>query len=570
MGKHERLSAQRAYDLGLVSEIVPGDALDGTGVGDRLDREPATHRSRCAGTRLAIRKSFSLPTYEAELLGENYRMKSAVTEDAQEGARAFLEKRDPDLEGASTHRRPSVVRAEGTLCSVGCPFRLEVTACPSPTTSTSRTRPSTTARSPGSCSTGPRAAQRPEPRRCSSSSTTRSCAAEADDTVRVVILGGAGPMFSSGHDMGSKEAMRGACPGPTSTRRATINGGTRKGAEKPMLQEWHYFFENTQRWRNLRKITIAQVHGDGVRRRADADVGVRPDRRAPTARVFADVVGTRLGMCGVEYFAHPWEFGPRKTKELMLTGDSHRRRRGAPARHGEQGLPARRARRPHARVRPPHRRAAHDDRAADQGVGEPDASTTWASTTRSTPASRCTSSTTRTGPRSTTTAWPVAKLGEDVPDWRGTKLKLAERDTVEAAVEHERRPAARAARGGRAPDPQPAREAQRAQQGAAHRAGRHLRRARDRRRGQRRSCSPAPATARSARAWTWPSSSSGGGGGQHGRRADADADDVVPADATRSSRGTTRSRSSPRSTARPSAAASRSCCAATSWSRPST
>ena len=27
-------------------------------------------------------------------------------------------------------------------------------------------------------------------------------------------------------------------------------------------------------------------------------------------------------MCGIEYFAHPWEFGPRKTKELMLTGDS--------------------------------------------------------------------------------------------------------------------------------------------------------------------------------------------------------------------------------------------------------
>jgi enoyl-CoA hydratase len=27
---------------------------------------------------------------------------------------------------------------------------------------------------------------------------------------------------------------------------------------------------------------------------------------------FADVVGTRLGMCGMEYFGHPWEFGPRK------------------------------------------------------------------------------------------------------------------------------------------------------------------------------------------------------------------------------------------------------------------
>ena len=35
---------------------------------------------------------------------------------------------------------------------------------------------------------------------------------------------------------------------------------------------------------------------------------------------FADVVGTRLGMCGIEYFGHPWEFGPRRAKELMLTG----------------------------------------------------------------------------------------------------------------------------------------------------------------------------------------------------------------------------------------------------------
>ena len=89
-----------------------------------------------------------------------------------------------------------------------------------------------------------------------------------------------------------------------------------------MLQEWHYYFENTLRWRNLRKITIAQVHGDGLRRRPHADVGAATSSSPPTTSRFADVVGTRLGMCGVEYFAHPWEFGPRKTKELMLTGDS--------------------------------------------------------------------------------------------------------------------------------------------------------------------------------------------------------------------------------------------------------
>jgi enoyl-CoA hydratase len=38
--------------------------------------------------------------------------------------------------------------------------------------------------------------------------------------------------------------------------------------------------------------------------------------------VFVDVTGARLGMCGTEYFGHPWEFGPRKAKELLLTGDA--------------------------------------------------------------------------------------------------------------------------------------------------------------------------------------------------------------------------------------------------------
>jgi enoyl-CoA hydratase len=144
--------------------------------------------------------------------------------------------------------------------------------------------------------------------------------AEADDAVRVVILGGMGPMFSAGHDMGSKVAQEEwGTENPHPTRR--IDGGTRKGAENRMLQEWHYYFENTRRWRNLRKITIAQVHGTvfaaGLMLMWACDLIVAADDVA-----FADVVGTRLGMCGVEYFGHPWEFGPRRTKELMLTGDS--------------------------------------------------------------------------------------------------------------------------------------------------------------------------------------------------------------------------------------------------------
>src|SRR5262245_35163774 len=38
--------------------------------------------------------------------------------------------------------------------------------------------------------------------------------AEADDEVRVVILGGAGPLFSAGHDMGSQQMMDEVLPGP--------------------------------------------------------------------------------------------------------------------------------------------------------------------------------------------------------------------------------------------------------------------------------------------------------------------------------------------------------------------
>jgi len=141
--------------------------------------------------------------------------------------------------------------------------------------------------------------------------------AEADDTVRVVILGGMGKMFSAGHDMGSKVAMEEFTGHPT----RQIHGGTRSGTEALMLQEWHYYFNNTRRWRNLRKITVAQVQGPvfaaGLMLMWACDLIVAADDVS-----FADVVGTRLGMCGVEYFAHPWEFGPRKAKELLLTGDS--------------------------------------------------------------------------------------------------------------------------------------------------------------------------------------------------------------------------------------------------------
>ena len=144
--------------------------------------------------------------------------------------------------------------------------------------------------------------------------------AEADDAVKVVVLRGAGTSFSSGHDLGPVAAKE-RTPGPDQHPSFQENGGTKEGAEKFWRQEWHHFFANNRRWRDLRKITIASVQGPvysaGLMLMWACDLIV-----ADETAVFADVVGTRLGMCGVEYFAHPWEFGARKAKELLLTGDS--------------------------------------------------------------------------------------------------------------------------------------------------------------------------------------------------------------------------------------------------------
>lgn len=95
MGKHERMSAQRAYELGMISEVVEHDRL--------LERahELAAVVNRNAplavrGTRLAIQKGLDLPLHEAEMLAESFRERVTRTEDALEGPKAFVEKRTPD------------------------------------------------------------------------------------------------------------------------------------------------------------------------------------------------------------------------------------------------------------------------------------------------------------------------------------------------------------------------------------------------------------------------------------------------------------------------------------------
>lgn len=146
--------------------------------------------------------------------------------------------------------------------------------------------------------------------------------AEEDDTIDVIILAGNGPSFSSGHDMGSDVAVTEELPGPGQHPTFRIDGGTAEShVERRARQEWRYYFDYTCRWRQLKKITIAQVHGKvisaGLMLMWSCDLIV-----AEESTLFADVVAARLGMPGVEYMAHPFELGPRRAKELLLTGDA--------------------------------------------------------------------------------------------------------------------------------------------------------------------------------------------------------------------------------------------------------
>jgi enoyl-CoA hydratase/carnithine racemase len=94
MGRHERMSAHRAFDLGLISEVVDHDRLL------ERARELASIVNRNAplavrGTRLAIRRGLHLPMHDAEVMAEAFRERVVRTDDAKEGPQAFLEKREP-------------------------------------------------------------------------------------------------------------------------------------------------------------------------------------------------------------------------------------------------------------------------------------------------------------------------------------------------------------------------------------------------------------------------------------------------------------------------------------------
>lgn len=138
-------------------------------------------------------------------------------------------------------------------------------------------------------------------------------AARRDD-VKVIVLRAEGPHFSSGHDLRDRSD-----PGDFD-KVFPQSGFTGEGQEQMMAHEEEVYFNMCWRWRNLPKPVIAAAQGKtiagGLMLLWVADLIVASDDAT-----FSDPV-VAFGVNGVEYFAHPWELGARKAKEILFTGDS--------------------------------------------------------------------------------------------------------------------------------------------------------------------------------------------------------------------------------------------------------
>lgn len=138
-----------------------------------------------------------------------------------------------------------------------------------------------------------------------------------DDDVKVIILAGSGDHFSAGHDIGSP----GRDVDKTFPRRAVIwwDHTTKQGVDQRFARESEVYLGMCRRWREIPKPMIALVQGacvaGGLMLAWSCDFIIAADNA-----FFADPV-VRMGIPGVEYFAHPWVLNPRAAKELLFTGD---------------------------------------------------------------------------------------------------------------------------------------------------------------------------------------------------------------------------------------------------------
>jgi enoyl-CoA hydratase len=137
-----------------------------------------------------------------------------------------------------------------------------------------------------------------------------------DDAVRVIVLRGAGKHFNAGHDIGTP-GQDGDQPFP----RVQLwwDHSDKPGAEKLYAREQEIYIGMCRRWHDIPKPTIAMVHGaciaGGLMLAWVCDLIIASDDA-----FFQDPV-VRMGVPGVEYFAHAQELNPRIAKEFLFLGE---------------------------------------------------------------------------------------------------------------------------------------------------------------------------------------------------------------------------------------------------------
>jgi len=137
-----------------------------------------------------------------------------------------------------------------------------------------------------------------------------------DPDIKVIVLEGAGDHFSAGHDIGTPERDVDV----SYPRRASMQWDHvgRDGADARIARESEVYLGMCRRWRDIPKPMIAKVQGaciaGGLMLAWTCDFIIASDDA-----YFADPV-VRMGIPGVEYFAHPWVTNPRAAKELLFTG----------------------------------------------------------------------------------------------------------------------------------------------------------------------------------------------------------------------------------------------------------
>ncbi len=119
-----------------------------------------------------------------------------------------------------------------------------------------------------------------------------------DNEIKVIILAGRGDHFSAGHDLGTPDEKADAATRPFGD-----------GTMGRLNRSWHLYIENSLRWRDVKKPTIAAVQGycifGGFMVASCMDLIIASED--------AKFLPSHL-----QLFSAPWDLGIRKSKQILF------------------------------------------------------------------------------------------------------------------------------------------------------------------------------------------------------------------------------------------------------------